>query len=106
MDEISKDSYKDGGLFLAIGDPGALILKFFWYKVWCKVCSDIFQLCPPKKNLEANLTNYYMNIKHAMKLEEVEKARHSKGSILSTRQRGRPSSTSRLTLDNQADLHS
>jgi hypothetical protein len=106
MDGINKDICKDGGPFQAIGDPGALILKSFWYKVRYKVCGDIFQLCPPKKNLEANLSNHYMSIMHAMKLEEVEKAKNSKGSALSTGWRGRPSLSSRLMLGNQADLHS
>jgi hypothetical protein len=39
-------------------------VKYFWYKVRCKYCNDILALCPPKKNLEANLQNHLGGTKH------------------------------------------
>jgi hypothetical protein len=101
---INNDVKEDGGPFVAVGNPAANLLSSFYYKVRYKVCGDFFQLCPPKKNLESNLTNHYMGMRHAMKAQEAEKAKHSKGSAISTRQRGRPS-VSRPSSGNQVDLH-
>jgi hypothetical protein len=69
------------------------------------VCGDLFQLCPPKKNLAANLTNHVMGIKHVTKVEEAARLGHLSGSAISTRRRGRPTMSSRSTLGNQNDLH-
>ncbi len=39
----------------------------------CIFLGDFFQLCPPKKNLEANLKNYTMGKKHANVMEAIVK---------------------------------
>jgi hypothetical protein len=64
LDMVNRDICAKGGLFVAIGDHEGDSIKSFWHKVRCKVCGDLFQLCPPKKNLAANLTNHVMGIKH------------------------------------------
>jgi hypothetical protein len=45
----------DGGTFVVIGPDQSQEIKSFWYKVRCKICSDIFMLCPVWKNLAAKL---------------------------------------------------
>jgi hypothetical protein len=67
-DVVVHDS-AEGGPFVAIGDPEGDSIKSFWHKVCCKVCGDLFQLCPSKKNLAANLTSHVMGIKHVTKVE-------------------------------------
>jgi hypothetical protein len=69
------------------------------------VCNDLFQLCPPKKNLAANLTNHVMGIKHVTKVEEVVRPGYLFGSTISTGRRRRPTTSNRNTLRNQNDLH-
>jgi hypothetical protein len=76
LDMVNKDICAEGGPFVAIGDPEGDSIKSFWHKVRCKVCSDLFQLCPPKKNLAANLTNHVMGIKHVTKVEEAARPGH------------------------------
>lgn len=48
-----------------IGDPLTDDMKSLRYKVKFKLCGNLFQLCPPKKNLEANLLNPLEGIKHS-----------------------------------------
>jgi hypothetical protein len=69
------------------------------------VCGDLFQLCPPKKYLAANLTNHVMGIKHVTKVEEAARPGHLSGLAISTGHRERPTTSSRSTLENQNDLH-
>ena len=61
--------------FHHIGDPNANDLKSFWFKVQCHSCGDLLQLCPPNKNLEANLRNHLGGTKHAIAVEESAKAK-------------------------------
>jgi hypothetical protein len=105
LDMVNRDICAEGGPFVAIGDPEGNSIKSFWHKVRCKVCGDLFQLCPPKKNLAANLTNHVMGIKHVTKVEEAVRLGHLSGSTISTGRRGRPTTSSKNTLGNQNDLH-
>jgi hypothetical protein len=105
LDMVNRDICVEGGPFGAIGDPEGDSIKSFWHKVRCKVCGDLFQLCPPKKNLAANLTNHVMGIKHVTKVEEAAHPGHLFGLAISTGHRGRPTTSSRNTLVNQNDLH-
>jgi hypothetical protein len=63
----------------------------------------MYQLCPSKKNLQANLTNHVMSTKHVKKVEEVAVGFTSSGSALSTDRRGRLSSN-RGQFPNHPDL--
>jgi hypothetical protein len=65
---VNREVVDGGGKepFHHVGDPNADDLKSFWYKVRCHFCGDLLQLCPPKKNLEANLRNHLGGTKHAM----------------------------------------
>jgi hypothetical protein len=69
------------------------------------VCGDLFQLCPPKKNLAANLTNHVIGIKHITKVEEAAHPGHLSGLAISIGRRRRPTMSSRNMLENQNDLH-
>ena len=42
----------DNKPFVLVGDPE---VKSFWFKVRCIFYGNFLSLCPPKKNLEANL---------------------------------------------------
>jgi hypothetical protein len=97
---VNRDICVEGGPFVAIGDHEGDSIKSFWHKVRCKVCGDLFQLCPPKKNLVANLTNHVMGIKYVTKVEEAARPGHLSGSAISTGRRGRPTTSSRNTLGN------
>jgi hypothetical protein len=105
LDMVNKDICAEGGPFDAIGDPEGDSIKSFWHKVRSKVCGDLFQLYPPKKNLAANLTNHVMGIKHVTKVEEAARPGHLSESAISIGRRGRPTTSSRNTLGNQNDLH-
>ena len=49
----------DKPTFQLVGDPDDTIMKSYWFKVRCVICpKEVFQLCPPKRNLEANLLNH------------------------------------------------
>jgi hypothetical protein len=80
-------------------------LKSFWYKVWCKLCGDLFQLCPPKKNLEGNLKNHLQGLKHCKVVEDAASGARSGTLALSTGRRGRPSASTRAVLGAQRGLH-
>jgi hypothetical protein len=88
LDMVNRDICAEGGPFVAIGDPKGNSIKSFWHKIRCKVCGDLFQLCPPKKNLAANLTNHMMGIKHITKVEEAARLEHLSGSTISIGRRG------------------
>ena len=45
-------------------------MKYWWYKICCKVYRDLFYLYPPKKNLAANLKNHVIGIKHLKALKD------------------------------------
>jgi hypothetical protein len=105
LDMVNRDICTEGGPFVAIGDPEGNSIKSIWHKVRCVVCGDLFQLCPPKKNLAANLTNHVMGIKHVTKVEEAARPGHLSGLAISTGRRGRPTTSIRNTLGNHNDLH-
>ena len=76
-------------IFELIGrDPQCIDLKSFWWKTKCVLCNDVYNLCLPKKNLEANLRNHVEEIKDVEKLLEFVNVK--KTSILLDK-RGRPS---------------
>jgi hypothetical protein len=95
----------DGGPFVVVGDPKAEHLKSFWYKERCKLCGDLFQLCPPKKNLEGNLKNHLQGLKHCKVVEDAASGARSGSLALSTGRRGRPSAATRAVLGAQPGLH-
>jgi hypothetical protein len=70
----------------------------------CRLCGDFFQLCPPKKNLQANLMNHLEGLKHSKLVVDCSNSTRSNSSALSTRRRGRPSKSAG-TVQNQANLH-
>jgi hypothetical protein len=61
----------DGGPFVLVDDSKIEQLKLFWYKTHYKICRDLFQLCPPKKNLQDNLDNHLQGLKHCKIMEEA-----------------------------------
>lgn len=78
-----------------------------WFKVRCAICpKEIFQLCPPKRNLEANLFNHVQGVVHAKTLEDLN-AKSAQRSPLSTGKRGKPSRSSASNGEaSQKGLHS
>jgi hypothetical protein len=76
------------------------------FKVRCRICGEMMQLCPPRKNLRANLDMHLNSTKHLKALEDFERnsGKRSGGGI-STKCRGRPSVGSRSSVGNQPDLH-
>lgn len=91
--------------FQLIGDPNDPIMKAFWFKVKCVICpNEVLQLCPPKRNLEANLMNHVHGVVHCKSVEDFQR---KEGSALSTGKRGRPSRPSASSSHSiQAGLHS
>ena len=84
--------------FELIGDPNDSIMKSYWFKAKCLICPrEVFQLCPPKRNLEANLMNHVHEVLHNKTLQDLQQRKD--GVALSTGKRGRPSRTS--TSSNQ-----
>jgi hypothetical protein len=61
----------DAPTFLLVGNPGAKHLKYFWYKVRCKTCGDLFILCPPLKNLALNLKCHIHGLKTCQSTEDA-----------------------------------
>ena len=58
----------------------------------CLFCNDFFQLCLPKKNLDANLMNCLSGTKHTKCTDDaVNPILQEQASALSTGKRGRPS---------------
>lgn len=92
----------DGGLgpFVVIGDEDATRLKSFWYKVRCKVDGEIFQLCPARKNLKANLENHIHGLKHSKAVQELSAGERTSSNAIYSGRRGRPTSSTR-TIGNQ-----
>jgi hypothetical protein len=89
--------------FGIIGDLESDELRSFLFRVKCNVCRDYFVLCPPRKNLEANLWNHIINLKHVKAVDDLrEKATLA---ALLTRQRGRPSRSASTTEGSQQSLH-
>ena len=101
--QAENDAVDDSdGPFVVIGNPNAVEMKSFQFKVRCKVCGDLIQLCLLWKNLCANLDVHLNGIKH-MKVPEdskIEKLKAS-GSVVSTSQRGHPSTSGRAVVGNQ-----
>ena len=70
LNTLNESRVEEDGLFVLVGNPAYECMKCWWYKVRCKVCGDLFQLCPAKKNLAANLENHVTGIKHLKALED------------------------------------
>lgn len=79
--------------FFIVGDRTSTGFKFclYHFKVCCCLCGDFFQLCPPKKNLEANLINHIQGYKHKKAISDSSTFRKSASSAISTRWHGQPS---------------
>ena len=78
--------------------------KSFWMKVHCFYCREMYNLCPPKKNLEPNLMHHLLSNKH---LQAVEQAKMGKkhGTPLLSGRRGRPALSSGVSVhSNQPHL--
>jgi hypothetical protein len=60
-------------VFYVMGDTKAEGLKFrsYWFKVRCRVCGFMCQLCPPKKTLHMNLMNHVEGFKHTKMLAKL-----------------------------------
>jgi hypothetical protein len=93
-------------IFYVMGDTKVEGLKFrsYWFKVRCRVCGFMCQLCPPKKTLHMNLMNHVEGFKHTKMLDELSSSSKTSGSALSIGRRGRPSKSSG-SFENGADLH-
>jgi len=92
--------------FTVLGDIDTPNPKSFWFKVRCPYCGDLLNLCPPKKNLEANLRNHLGSSKHILAVEAAKKTITKFVGLLCGR-RGRPSRLSSTSAhSNQPDLHS
>ena len=74
----------DGGPIVLVGNPAAKELKSFWYKVWCKLCGDLFQFYPPKKNLWSNLDGHLQGSKHCKIVKDAAGDGKSTATALST----------------------
>jgi hypothetical protein len=98
--KIVNASVEEGDPFVVIGNPKDEDMKAEWFKVCCKVCGDLFLLCPQHNNLVANLENHVNGLKHARAVEDVA---HS---VVSSGKRGRPQSLSKGIKGAQLDLHS
>lgn len=59
------------GPFMLVGDCEAKHFKSFWYKIHCKICVELFTLCPPCKNLKSNLESHVQGLKHAKALKDA-----------------------------------
>lgn len=65
----------------------------------------MFQLCPAKKNLKANLQNHAYGLKHSKAVQDLSVGERTSSNAIYTGRKGRPSSSSRSTVGNQHDLH-
>ena len=85
------------------GDPHATELKSSWWKTKYVVCNELYTLCPPKKNLEANLKNHAGGTRHVEKLLEADKSRRS---ATTSGKQGRPTkSTVDSSNSSKRQLH-
>lgn len=88
------------------GDVESPHVRSLWYRVQCSFCNEFFQLCPPKKNLEASLLGHLHGTKHAAQVEKA-KLIVGKGTPVLRGKRGRPSrSSGTSSTSNQTHLHS
>jgi hypothetical protein len=108
MDEVSDATEEVNGQkpFYVVDDTMTYEFKYrsYWFKVRCRVCGDFFQLCPPKRNLLANLNNHLHRLKHSKAVSDSTTTSKSGSSVLSTGQHGRPAKSS-ASIHNQHDLH-
>jgi ribosomal protein S27E len=104
VDGVNQSVFSDPLPFVVVGDPNCVEVKSFWFKVKCTYCGDFFQLCPPKRNLEANLSNHLCGTKHEKALEDAHNAKNTRPA-LTTGKRGRLAQKSSGVNSNQKDLH-
>jgi hypothetical protein len=94
LGEVNNKAYEVNGQkpFYIIGDLNYESFKFksYWFKVCCRLCGDFFQLCPPKKNLQANLLNHLEGLKHLKLVADCSTLTRSSSSTLSAGCRKKP----------------
>jgi hypothetical protein len=105
LEDLNAARVDEDGPFVLVGNPEDEDMKCWWFKVRCKVCGDLFQLCPPKKNLAANLENHVTGIKHLKAFEDSRALGKSSSLPALTGRRGRTPSFSKGSKGNQPDLH-
>jgi hypothetical protein len=107
MDEVNDGAEEVNGQkpFYVVSDTMADGFKYrsYWFKVRCRVCGDFFQLCPPKRNLLANLNNHLHRLKHSKAVSDSTTTSKLGSSALSTSRRGRPTKSS-ASVQNQYDF--
>ena len=88
MDKVNDATEEVNGQkpFYVVGDTTANGFKYrsYWFKVQCRVCGDFFQLCPPKRNLLANLNNHLHGLKHLKVVSDSTTTSKSGSSALYT----------------------
>lgn len=102
---VNTEGGSDFTPFVLVGDLDAIELKSFCYKVRCTFCNDLFQLCPPKKNLHANLKNHLEGTKHAKMVETSQDSDIPTTSALSTSPHGIPSTFLKSIHTNQRNFY-
>jgi len=104
LDSVNESLHPTQKTFLLIGgDPQTTDLKCFWWKAKCVSCNDLYSLCPPKKNLEANLRMHAGGSKHMEKVMQI--ANSEKASAMSGKH-GRPAKSTRdSSYSSQKQLH-
>ena len=70
VEAVNAKSESERPPFVVVGDVNSKQIKCFWLKVKCTYCFDFYQLCPPKKNLLANLENHMQGTKHCKAVED------------------------------------
>lgn len=105
VERVNAKSDSERSPFVIVGDVDSNQVKCFWVKVKCTYCFDFYQLCPPKKNLLANLENHIQGRKHCKAVED-DAAAMTQRLAATTGKRGRPSlSSGKRAQINQKDLH-
>jgi hypothetical protein len=92
--------------FVLVGNPEVQDLPSFWYKVRCVHCHKFLQLCPPKRNLAANLQNHVEGTRHVAVVAWDATQSKTSGQALSIGRKGHPSSSSTKSIvANQGSLY-
>jgi hypothetical protein len=71
MDAMNASIGDDQKPFVVIGDLESDELQSFLFRVKCNACRDYFVFCPPRKNLEANLRNHVISLKHIKAVDDL-----------------------------------
>jgi hypothetical protein len=107
VDEVNQESDDIVGKkpFAIVRDPNSEGFKMhsLWIKVLYICWREFYQLCPPKKNLRANLQNHVQGLRHAKLVSNANSSSKFKSLAVSTGCLGRPS-RSISSVHNQPDL--